>query len=75
MAPGTAEQPQWDALPPSPPPQPVAMMPWQGSHLLDYVHRCLDALSSMHTVCAFIRTRTKAAELACAIFRWGEHLG
>ena len=47
------------------------MVPWQASFLLDYVHRCLDALSAMHPVCAFIRPRTKAADLACAIFRCG----
>ncbi|KAL4428297.1 hypothetical protein ABPG75_002386 [Micractinium tetrahymenae] len=45
------------------------MVPWQASYLLDYVQRCLEALTSMHPVCAFIRTDTKAAELACAIFR------
>lgn len=66
--PASAEQPAWDALP-SPPLQPAAALPWQASHLLDYVHRCLEALSAMHPVCAFIRTETKAAELACAIFR------
>ncbi|KAL4428247.1 hypothetical protein ABPG75_002336 [Micractinium tetrahymenae] len=66
-APG-AEQRACDALP-SPPLQPAAAVPWQGSHLLDYVHRCLEALVSMHPVCASIRTHTKAAEMGCAIFR------
>ena len=44
-------------------------MPWHASQLLDYVHRCLEGLSHMHPACGFIQTDTKAAEMACAIFR------
>lgn len=47
----------------------ASAVPWQASYLLDYVHRCLEALSAMHPVCTFLHTHTKAADLACAIFR------
>lgn len=67
-APASAKQPTWDALPSAQQPAACAV-PWQASYLLDYVHRCLDALTAMHPVCAFLRTHTKAAELSCAIFR------
>ncbi|KAL4428249.1 hypothetical protein ABPG75_002338 [Micractinium tetrahymenae] len=69
-------QQQW-AAPPSQEQQPVCAapqqqdpaVPWHASYLLDYVHRCLEALVGMHPVCSFIITDTKAAEMGCAIFR------
>ena len=47
----------------------VPVLPWQASLLLDYVQRCLDNLTTMHPQCSAIQAHTKAAELACAIFR------
>ena len=52
------------ALEPSP-----AGVPWAASFLFDYVHQCLDNLSSMHAACLAIQRDTRAAAMACAIFR------
>ncbi len=51
-------------------PAPVAAsVPWAASFLLDYVRQCLNNLTSMHATCIAIQRDTRAAELACAIFR------
>jgi hypothetical protein len=63
------------APPASPPPfsrEALPGVPWAASFLLDYVHHCLDNLATLHPTTAAIRTHTKAAEMACAIFRCAE---
>ena len=44
-------------------------LPWQASYLMKYVQQCLEQLTSMYPQCAPIQTRTRAAQMAVALFR------
>lgn len=44
-------------------------LPWQASYLMEYVQRCLEALTAMYPQCAPIQTRTRASQMAVALFR------
>lgn len=44
-------------------------LPWQASFLMDYVTRCLEALTALYPQCAPIQARTRAADMAVALFR------
>lgn len=44
-------------------------LPWQASYLMEYVQRCLEALTAMYPQCAPIQTRTHASQMAVALFR------
>ena len=44
-------------------------LPWQASYLMGYVQRCLEALTAMYPQCAPIQTRTRASQMAVALFR------
>ncbi len=46
-------------------------LPWQASYLMEYVQRCLEALTAMYPQCSPIRTRTRATQMAVALFRCG----
>ncbi|PRW44375.1 hypothetical protein C2E21_6726 [Chlorella sorokiniana] len=44
-------------------------LPWQASYLMEYVQRCLEALTAMYPQCAPIQARTRASQMAVALFR------
>lgn len=55
--------------PPTPSSVAISGVPWQASYLFDYVQRCLEGLTALHPVCQHIQAHTRAAEMACAVFR------
>jgi hypothetical protein len=67
-----SHKPAQDAA--SSPAQPLNDLPWAASYLFSFVHQCLSNLGSLHDACRAIQEDTKAAKLACAIFRQDSHL-
>lgn len=61
-----AREPEPEGCPPA-----SEALPWQASFLMKYVRQCLELLAVHYPQCAPIQTRTRAAEMAVALFRWG----